>query len=229
VSGSEIFQGVTATSNISLTALVSGSQAAAATFTADNSAEAFAYDGLLTRLLKSGSGAYLNALANGTSLTADGDGGLTALSDIFSNMASALDGYSPEYAMVSPLTQRKINAALLTSGSGHPQFFLTQSAESAADLEAGRRVSSIYNSVMGRKIRLIVNPYMPESTILLGTTTIPSLMAENGSAPVIFSARRDYMAEIWPRTSRKIQNTVTIDGALGLRWADGFGVVTNFV
>jgi hypothetical protein len=126
-------------------------------------------------------------------------------------MASALDGYSPEYAMVSPLTQRKINAALLTSGSGHPQFFLTQSAESAADLEAGRRVSSIYNSVMGRKIRLIVNPYMPESTILLGTTTIPSLMAENGSAPVIFSARRDYMAEIWPRNSRKLQNTVTID------------------
>lgn len=229
VSGSEIFQGVTATSNISLTSLVTGSQAAAGTFTSDNSAEAFAYDGILTRLLKSGSGAYLNALANGTALTADGDGGLSALSDIFSNMAAALDGYSPEYAMISPATQKKINAALLTSGTGHPQFFLQQSAESAGDLEAGRRVSVIYNPVMGRKVKLIVNPYMPESTILLGTTQIPSLMAENGSAPVIFSARRDYMAEIWPRTSRKQQNTVTIDGALGLRWADGFGVVTNFV
>lgn len=225
-SGSEVYQGTTFTAQAVFTSLVSGTQAAAANFTADNSAESWAYDGILTRIFKGGSGAYITTMANGATLTADGQGGILQLSDIFANMYAALDGYSPKYVMCNGSTQQKINALIL--GTANPTTFLTKALDDTTEITAGKKVGSLFNPIAGAVVKIIDNPSMLDGTILIGTDTIPTVVPSPATTPVFFRPRRDYWAEVWPRTTRKIVNSVTIDGALGFRWLDGFGVVTNF-
>lgn len=227
VSGSEVYQGTTFSAQAVFTSLVTGTTAAASNFTADNSAEAWAYDGILTRCFKADSGAYVTVMPNGSSLTADGQGGILQVSDIFANMYSALDGYSPDYIMCNGATQQKINALIL--GVSNPTTFLTKSIDDTSEITAGKKVGALFNPIAGTVVKIIDNPSMLDGMILIGTTKIPTVVPSPETAPVFFRPRRDYWAETWPRVTRKTVPSVTIDGALGFRWLDGFGVVSNFV
>lgn len=224
VSGSEVYQGTTFTAQAVFTSLVTGTQAAAANFTADNSAEALAYDGILTRLAKLG--INVTTMANGATLTADGQGGILQISDIFANMYSALDGYSPKYVMCNGSTQQKINALIL--GTSNPTTFLTQGLSDTSEITAGKKVGALFNPIAGTVVKIIDNPSMLDGTILIGTDEIPTVVPSPATTPVFFRPRRDYWADVWPRVTRKTVPSVTIDGALGFRWLDGFGMVTNF-
>lgn len=225
-SGSEVYQGTTSTNKAVFTKLQTGTQAAASNFVTDNSAEPLAYDGLITRIEKSGSGAQLSTLAAGATLSADGKGGITEFSDLFSNWAVTLDGYSPSWIMVGPKGQAKINSVIL--GSSTPTTYLNIPMAGDMDVTAGKRVSAIYNSVMGVPVPVIVNPYMPESMALFGTDSIPTIVPSPNSRPLSFRYRRDYWTNLWARTSRREVPSVVIDGALTFEWLDGFGLVKNF-
>lgn len=225
-SGSEVYQGTTFTAQAVFTKLQTGTQAAAGNFTADNSAEPLAYDGLLTRLEKSTSGALVTTVTSGATITADGMGGITQASDLFSNWAVALDGYSPDYVMVSPKTQGKINAVIL--GGANPTTYLQASLSGEGDIRAGKRVTALYNPIMGVTVPIIVNPYLPDGMMLFGCDSIPTVVPSPNSVPLSFRYRRDYWTNLWARTSRREVPSVTIDGALTFEWLDGFGIVKNF-
>jgi hypothetical protein len=224
-SGSEVYQGTTATGKAVFTKLQTGTQAAASNFTADNSAETLAYDGLLTRLEKANS-SYITTVANGSTITVDGNGGIQQFSDLFANWAVALDGYSPEWGMVSPLTQRKINSVVL--GGTAPTTYLTASLTGDRNVVAGKRVETLFNPIMGVDVPLIINPYMPDGMALFGTDSIPTIVPSPNSVPMSFRYRRDYWTNLWARTSRREVPSVVIDGALTFEWLDGFGLVKNF-
>lgn len=224
-SGSEVYQGTTFTGKAVFTKLQTGTQAAASNFTADNSAEPLAYDGLLTRLEKANA-SFITTVANGSTLSQDGQGGITQFSDLFSNWAVALDGYSPEWVMVSPKSQGKINATIL--GGTAPTTYLQASLSGEGELTAGKRVGGLFNPIMGVGIPVIVNPYMPDGMALFGTDTIPTVVPSPNSKPMSFRYRRDYWTNLWARTSRREVPSVVIDGALTFEWLDGFGLVKNF-
>lgn len=222
--GSEVYQGTTSVAKAVFTKLQTGTQAAAANFTADNSAEPLAYDGLLTRLEKANPN-YITTLANGATLTADGEGGITEFSDLFSNWASSLDGFSPDWVMVSPKTQKKVNTVVL--GGSTPTTFLTASLSGEGDIRAGKRVTALYNPVMGVTVPMIVNPYLPDGMALFGCDAIPTVVPSPNTKPMSFRYRRDYWTNLWARTSRREVPSVIIDGALTFEWLDGFGLVKN--
>lgn len=225
VSGSEVYQGTTSTGKAIFTKLQTGTQVCAALFTADNSAEPLAYDGLLTRLEKVNSG-YITTVANGSTITADGEGGISQFSDLFSNWAVSIDGYSPSWCMVSPKSQGKINSVVL--GGSAPTTYLTASLTGDRDLSAGKRVTNLYNPIMGVDVGIIVNPYMPDGMALFGADSVPTVVPTPNSRPLSFRYRRDYWTNLWARTSRREVPSVVIDGALTFEWLDGFGLVKNF-
>lgn len=225
-SGSEVYQGTTSTNQAVFTKLQTGTQVAAANFTADNSAEPLAYDGILTRIEATGSGAQLTTLAAGATLTADGMGGVTQFSDLFSNWAVALDGYSPDYVMVSPKGQATINSVIL--GGSTPTTYLQASLSGESNLTAGKKVGTLYNPIMGVTVPVIVNPYLPNGMALFGCDSIPTVVPSPNSTPLSFRYRRDYWTNLWARTSRREVPSVVVDGALTFEWLDGFGLVKNF-
>jgi hypothetical protein len=222
-SGSEVFQGVTSRATAVFTKLQTGTQVAASVFTADNSADSLVYDGILTRIEKAG--LNISSLANGATLTADGQGGILEFSDIFSNMANSLDGYSPKFIMCNGNGQRVVNKTIL--GGSTPTTYLQAALSGQAEIIAGKRVIGIYNPITSSAVNLIINPYMPDGQFLIGTDEIPTVVPSPSSVPFFFRPRRDYWAEIWPRTTRKTVGSVTIDGAFCMRWFDGFGLVKN--
>lgn len=222
-SGSEVYQGTTSSAQAVFTKLQTGTQAAAANFTTDNSADALHYDGILTRVEKAG--LNITVLPNGSTLTADGEGGILEFTDIFSNMHVALDGYSPKWVMCNGKGQKAINKTIL--GGSTPTTFLTAQLSGQAEIVAGKRVVGIFNPITSTAVEVIVNPYMPDGEFLLGTNEIPTVVPSPATTPFFFRPRRDYWAEIWPRTTRKTVDSVIIDGALCMRWFDGFGLVKN--
>lgn len=222
-SGSEVYQGTTATAQAVFTKLQTGTQAAASNFTADNSADSLRYDGILTRIEKAG--LNITTLTNGTTLAADGEGGILEFTDIFSNMHQALDGYSPKFVMCNGKGQKLINKTIL--GGSTPTTYLTAQLSGQSEIIAGKRVIGIFNPITSTPVNVIVNPYMPDGTFMLGTDEIPTVVPSPATTPFFFRPRRDYWAEIWPRTTRKTVDSVTIDGALCMRWFDGFGLVKN--
>ena len=224
--GNECYQGTTSTGKAAFTSLQTGTQVCAALFTVDNSAEPLAYDGLLTRMTKANSGAQLATVGNGLSLTADGQSGITEFTNLFSNWAVTLDGYSPDWLMVSPLSQKKINATIF--GTSTPTVQLIQSLSGEAEVTAGKRVAGLFNPIMGVSLPVIVNPYMPDGMALFGCDSIPTVVPSPNSRPLAFRARRDYWTNLWARTSRRQVPSVVVDGALTFEWLDGFGLVNNF-
>src|SRR5438552_3892391 len=90
--GAETLQAITTINSATFSAPLTGGQQAVSAITADNSANAsYAYDGLLTAALKSGSNAYVSILPTGTAgtgspLNASGRGSVNEIDAMFQQM-----------------------------------------------------------------------------------------------------------------------------------------------
>lgn len=227
VAGSEVYQGTTGVAHVSLSALQSGTQAAAGNFTADNSADALDHDGLITRMQMPDSGSRIVTLTNGSGLTPTTGGSIAEFEALFNAVYQDFDGYSYEYiltngkgkrAIINALTDDSVKASRMTY---MVQVQPGQSFESAAD------ATPVRNVLTGTSLPVYVDPYLPDGVILFGTKSIPSQFGGSISAPVAFRTRQNYKAEVWPRRSRVWENTVSINGSVITPWRAGFGALLN--
>ena len=231
-SGSEVFQGVIAQSYCVLTSLSTGTQAAASNFTSDNSADPLQYDGLLTRLLASGSGAQVSLVPNNTTLTNNGRQGISQLDQLLLNMYSQWDGHQPDYFTMNANSLQSVQNALL-SGSSQPNIMLVKDAASGSAVMAGQHIDAI-KSPTGAIIPIKINPYLPDSLIMGLSKTMPTKVTPtiaNGkevNSTWFVQTVRDYWSESWPRVTTSRQQSTTIRSALAVQWAPGCIVLQNF-
>jgi len=226
--GSEVLGAVTTINSIVITAAATGSQAIAGKFTADDSREPLAFDGLLTQILTPGSGAYVQTLATGTAgtgtaLTSNGAGGITQLDTAF---ASFWDNYklSPDKMRVSGRTLGKVNAIVIANG-GAP-LIRYNADQGGVTIDAGTVVGSVLNPITNTRVKVEVHPDIPDGLILFSTARLPYSLS--GVTNIIqMKMRAEYYAIEWPYRTRKHEFGVYADGLLQNYFPPAFGVINN--
>jgi hypothetical protein len=229
--GSEVLGAITTINSVLITATATGTQTAASLPSSDQSANALAFDGLLTQALKSGQNAYVATQATGTAgtgtpLTSDSAGGVVEIDTALKNR---WDNYrlSPDTMWVSSQEAITISQAILNGGSNAAQRFVF--AADQGNIKGGIMARSYLNkfSMAGPKdIDIRVHPNMPPGTILLTTKVLPYPLSNVGNLMQI-RTRQEYYQIQWPIVTRQWQYGVYADEVLQHYFPPSMAVITN--
>lgn len=230
-SGSVFLGAVTTINSVLITATATGAQNVT-DFTgsaADNSQNSLVYDGILTQVMKSGSGGYFVDLATGTPgtgtvLASDGAAGITQINTA---LASFWDNYrlSPSVMWVNRQQHQDISTKVIANNAA-PLLRLTTDANGAQEVSASRRVTTYINPIDGTEIAIKVHPNIPPGMILFWSDMIPYPLSGVGTL-VRKLLRRDYYQIEWPLRTRKYEYGVYFDGVLQNYFPPAFGVLRN--
>jgi len=222
--------------------------AADANLANDNSRNAYLYDGLLYLIAGAGqqdgasvSGALLNSQATGvagvgTSLTADGVGGVVEIDD---DLRAFWETYnlSPDLILVNSQELRTITNKVMGAG-GTPIFRFVldgksqdQAARAVLDrtVQAGTVVGNYLNKYTmsgGANVRVMLHPSVPPGVIVYWSSELPYPLS-NVSNLVDVALRRDYYQIDWPTISRQYSSGVYSDGVLRMYFPPAFGMRFN--
>lgn len=228
--GTERLAAVTSINSVVLTAAADAeAQLASALAASDNSTSSLDFDGLLYQAVKSGSGAYMKALATGvagtgSTLTSDGAAGIVEINDAFEFLWSRYR-LSPTKIYVSAQEQKNISAKVIAN-AGAPMLRQMIGPDYQGRLDAGVLVGRVLNKATGAYVPLEVHPNLPAGTMLLYSDSLPYPLADVGSV-VRMLMRQDYYQLEWPLRTRKYEYGVYADGVLQHYAPFSMGVITN--
>lgn len=230
-SGSELLGAITTINSVNATAAATGTQNASAVGAADASTNDLVYDGLLSQIMKSGSGAYVYEMATGTPgtgtpLTADGYGGIV---EIDAALKSFWDNYrlTPTEIIVGAQELMNISSKVLagTSNAAHNFTF----AVDQSMIGGGVMVRSYLNKfgMAGpTSIPISLHPNMPPGTIMFYSDATPYPLSNVPQILRILTRREYYQIE-WPLRSRKYEYGVYADEVLQNYFPPAFGLIRN--
>jgi hypothetical protein len=230
-SGSETLAQVTTINSVLFTSSTTTGTQSPAAFTADFSEDQYVFNGLLTYINQSGSGAYLKTMATGTAgtgtqLTADTEGGIveidTALKSFWDNSR-----LSPDAIWVSSQEQETIGIAILEGGSSAAQRFVFTTDQ--GNVKGGVIVRSYLNKFTmsgNQEIPVHLHPNIPPGTILFTTSQLPYPLS-NVTNVMQVKTRRDYHQIDWPRKTRRYEYGIYSDQVLQHYFPASLGMITN--
>jgi hypothetical protein len=211
-----------------ITAAATGTQTASSLGSTDNSADALAFDGIVTQICQSGSGSYYAALANGASglgstLTADGGGGIV---EIGTALESFWDNYrlGPDTIWVS--SQEMLNISKKIIGNGGSSLFRFNLENGGQAFNAGAVLGNYLNPFTQTMMDVRLHPNMPKGTIVFTAKEIP-YKVENVATVMQVKTRRDYYQLEWPLRTRRYEYGVYVDEVLQNYFPPAFGMITN--
>jgi hypothetical protein len=214
------------------TAAGSGTQAAnLSTLSTDWSQDVLAFDGYLSLAAGVGqvvgatsSGAYLNALPSGSTLTSDGAGGVVEieamLQDRWDNYRLGMDTLWVNSAEAKTIT------SIIVANGGAPLLRMQLAAKSDGTVAGGLFVQTYNNKFTGQPMQIRIHPYMPAGTMLAEAHTLPYPV--NGVNNVTqVRLRRDYYEIDWVQTSRSYPFGLYMDGFLQNYFGAAYAVISN--
>lgn len=229
--GSEVLGAISTIASTTITAAASGTQTAVSLGTADNSANALAFDGLITQAVKPGSGSYVYTMpqgvaGTGTPLTADGSGGIVEIDFVLKYM---WDNYrlSPDTMWVSSQEALNISKKIVTGAAASAQRFVFDVSQDFVG--GGIMVRSYLNRFSmqgGSTVDIRVHPNMPAGTLLLTARALPYPLAGVGNVMQI-RTRQDYYQIEWPLRSRRYEYGVYADEVLQHYFPPSMAMITN--
>lgn len=217
---------ITGQPGVTITALNAGGQLASALPATDTSTNSLVFDGLLSQILKAGSGGYYADLGN-AALTTSGSG-TGGIAEIDTALQAFYDTYRlvPTTIIMSGQDQRNAKNKILTGNTNLAPFFMGAAAESG--LAAATQFKT-YNNPIGfgnQSLDVIAHPFMPQGTMMFYSTKVPYVLS-NVSDIVRMNLRRDYYQIEWPIVTRKYPYGVYFDGVLQNYFVPAFGVITG--
>lgn len=228
-SGSEALGAITTINSVSITADAVGTQLASALPTADHSRDSLVYDGLMSQIMTSGSGAVVTTLATGTAgtgtvMTSDGAGGIT---QVETQLASFWDNsrLSPSVMWCSARTMTAMNKLVIANG-GAPLIRFNMDNGGNQTISAGAVIGTYLNKITNQQIAVRVHPDMPDGQIMFWSDSVPYPVSNVGSL-VQMKMRQDYYQIEWPRRTRKYEFGVYADGLLQMYFPPAFGLLKN--
>lgn len=238
--GSEVLGAITTVNSLLITANATGSQTAASMPSADNSTDAYAYDGILTMVMTVANGAQIYALAaptgtaigTGSVLTADGAGGIVEIDAVLKAFWDD-SRLGPNVMLVNSQELKNITTKVI-GGGGTPlfRFFIDNGgAMSAAQLEAtaGTVVGTYLNRYTmsgGNLVKVLLHPNVPPGTIIFYSRQIPYPLS-NVRNLLQMKMRRDYFQIEWPIVRPQYEFSVWANGVLQNFFNPAFGVINN--
>jgi hypothetical protein len=222
-----------AVNSLVITGTASGTQTAASLGTADNSANALVFDGLLTLPLLTGANGYFATQATGTAgtgtpLTADGEGGIveidTALRYFWDNFR-----LSPGEIWVSSQESLNISKKIAQgpgSGASNLRFVRDVKDGLLVGAVAARSYLNRFTMQGPAEIPIRLHPSLPAGTILFNTRVLPYSLSNVPNVSQI-RTRRDYFMIDWPWRSRRYEYGVYADEVLQCYAPFALGQITN--
>lgn len=231
VGGSELLGAITTINSVLIAAAATGTQNASAGFTADKSQNSMVFDGLLTQIMKSGSGSYVKVMASGTAgtgtpLTGAADG---SISEIDAALRSFWDNYrlSPTIMYVNSQELANFRTKALTGSTTSAQRFVFDTNQQGVMIgSAVKGYTNPYTMDGAKMIDIQLHPNIPPGTILLYSDSI-NYPLSNVVNLVQMKMRRDYYQIEWPIRTRKYEYGVYADGVLQNYFPPAFGVIRN--
>ena len=235
---SETLQAITTiNSYVQSVPLLTGTQSYTAV-TGDNSANSsYAYDGLLTTALKSGSNAYVNILATGTAgtgttLTASGRGSVSEIDTMFQKMWDNFE-LSPTVLYVNSQELKNITTKVLSTSSA-PLLRYDSAADGSTgeyQVTASGVVQFYYNPFAingGLRIPIKIHPRVPPGTIIGWAENLP-IQYQSNEVPNVaeIKTRQDYYQIDWPIVTRQRQVGVYAEEVLAVYAPFAMGVISN--
>lgn len=218
-----------------------GTQAANATgLNADHSADALAFDGLISIACGAGpqvgatsSGAYVKLLATGiagvgTTLTSDGAAGVVEidamLKDRYDNYRIGFNNFWVSSDVANTITRLVVgnNGSPLLRFNGDLKGDITQ----MLGIAGGTFVKSYFNKYTSEMINIHVHPFMPAGMIIATCDQLPYPVNEVGRVWQM-RLRRDYYSIDFPQTNRSYPYGTYMDGFLQHYAPFALGIIGN--
>ena len=229
--GSEVLGAITTIDSIVISAAASGTQTAASLGTSDNSQNVLAFDGLIYQAIKSGSGATVltmpqGTVGGGTPLTSDLAGGIIEIDTVLKQM---WDTYrlSPDTIWVSSQEALNISKKIIAGSATAAQRFVFETAQ---DFVGGgimvRTYLNRFSMQGGSVLDIKVHPNMPAGTLLMTTKMLPYPLAGVGNVMQI-RTRQDYYQIEWPLRSRRYEYGIYADEVLQNYFPPSLAMITN--
>lgn len=234
--GNEKLEQITTINSAKFTTPLAGTGQAATAITADNSTNALAFNGLLYSAFKSGSGAYVNALATGVAGTGTG---LTAstrgtINEIDAMLKAMWDNFqvSPTVLWVNSQELLNItNKALAGPGTSPLLQIVVDPSTGQPNLTVGGVAGWYFNPFTmggGVKIPIKIHPTLPAGTILAWAQDLPMQYQSNNVPNVAeVKVRQDYYQIDWPLRTRAREFGVYAEEVLAVYAPFAMGVITN--
>jgi hypothetical protein len=234
--GAETLQAITTINSATFLAPLASGQQAQSAIGADNSANPnYAYDGLLTNALKSGSGAYVATQATGTAgtgtpLTSSGRGSVVEIDTMFQTMWNNYQ-LSPTVLYVNVQELKNITAKVLSNASAPLLRYNVNDDGNPYDLAAAGAVSYYFNPFAlngGLRIPIRIHPRVPPGTIIGWAENLP-VQYQSNEVPNVAEVkiRQDYYQIDWPIVTRQRQVGVYAEEVLAVYAPFAMGVITN--
>jgi hypothetical protein len=240
--GTGRLQAVTTINSYVQSAVLNTTGQLASALVADYSVNAnYAFDGLLTTALKSGSGAYVQTMATGTAgtgtaLTASYRGSVVEIDTMFQSMWDNFQ-LSPTVLYVNSQELKNITNKVLQAGtSGSVASLLRYDAPADgggySNFQAGGVISTYYNPFAppdtGMRIPVRIHPKVPPGTIIGWAQNLPVQYQSNEVPNVAeVKVRQDYYQIDWPIVTRQRQVGVYAEEVLAVYAPFAMGVITN--
>lgn len=191
----------------------SGATQQASLIIADNSANPLVFDGIITQLAKSGSGAIVYSF-DGAAPTVNTAGTVDEFDEIFRQMWEAHQ-IGPDEIMVAAQTRVGLAAAVMAAGGGTPNIQVSVQI-GAGGIKTGITVEAILNPYTGKFVPFVTHPYLTKGTALFLSWSFPYSIP-NVRAPWAIETRQEYYSIKWPYRTRKDEFGVYVDeGLIGL-------------
>jgi hypothetical protein len=236
--GTETLQAITTINSYAVSAPLSTTNQSQTQITADCSLNSnYAYNGLLTNALLSGSNAYVNSLATGTAgtgstLTASGRGSVNEIDTMFQKMWDNFE-LSPTVLYVNSQELKNITSKVLNSASS-PALRYDSAADGSTgeyQITASGVVQFYYNPFAingGLRIPIRIHPRVPPGTIIGWAENLP-IQYQSNEVPNVaeIKTRQDYYQIDWPIVTRQRQVGVYAEEVLAVYAPFAMGVITN--
>lgn len=234
--GYAVYTGLTGAANCRLAAIVtvneflqttnpSGVTQQASAITADNSQNSLVFDGIITQLAKSGSGAVIASL-DGAVPTVTAGGTIEEFNAVFEQMWEA-NRLGPTRILINASTRVALSEAVIAAGGATP-FIQVQVSAGAGGIRTGIQIVSILNPFTGTFVPFENHPYMPKGMAVFLSETIPyAVPGMRGVGGFWIETRQEYYSIKWPYRTRKDEWGVYVDEGLVGEFPAAHALVQN--
>jgi hypothetical protein len=194
--------------------------------TADQTANALDYDGLIAQCTKTAYAPGYSVSLDGATLTTDGAAGVN---EVDSALKAFYDTYKigPDEIWVNTTQKKKIDQ--IVAGSSAPVFRI-DAAAGELNIKGSFGVRSIMNRYMGKETPVTVHPFLPPGTMLFVSYGLgPYYAASNVGDNIKVFLGWDYRSITFGLSKRAVELGMDLNGALVVHANFALGSIYNIV
>lgn len=213
--GAEKCELITTVANFLATTLLGTGQLASAV-SADTSADANAYDGLIPQIV---AGGYVLSQPNGTDgtgtpLTYDNATGIVEFDKVLKYQWDT-NRLSPDIIFVNSQEAMNISLKVLKSSNNPAYQFIVDAGDNQGSLMGSALVTRYFNKFTGTPVKIQTHPTLPAGTVMFFTQNLPSWYVDtNIEGAWDVHLLEDYYELMYALTTRKWEHGIYANGVL---------------